>query len=62
MSKRKKSASSERPEWLEEFNRRNEFVKVLDMAFNPDYSDQAVRSALKKIATDMGEVFAQIQG
>lgn len=32
------------------------------MAFNPDYSDQAVRSALKKIAIDMSEVFAQKQG
>ena len=32
------------------------------MAFNPDYSDQAVRSALMKVAKDMGEVFAQSKG
>ena len=62
MSKRKKSGSPERPEWLQEFNRRNEFIKVLDMAFNPDYTAQQVREALKKIAKDMGELFAQKQG
>lgn len=62
MSKRKKLTSSERPEWLEEFNRRNEFIKVLDMAFNPEYTAQQVREALKKIAEDMGELFAQKQG
>lgn len=62
MSKRKKSGFPERPEWLAEFNRRNEFIKVLDMAFDPTVSDQDVREALMVIAQDMGELFAQKQG
>jgi len=62
LSKRKKSGFPERPEWLEEFNRRNEFIKVLDMAFDPEQSDKDVREALMVIAQDMGEVFAQSKG
>jgi len=62
LSKRKKSGFPERPEWLEEFIRRNEFIKVLDMAFDSEVSDNDVREALMVIAQDMGEVFAQSKG
>ena len=62
MSKKKDPGFPERPEWLQEFNRRNEFIKVLDMAFDPTHSDKAVRHALMVIAQDMGELFAQKQG
>lgn len=62
MSKKKSLAFPERPEWLQEFNRRNEFIKVLDMAFDPTVSDQDVREALMAIAQEMGELFAQKQG
>lgn len=57
MSTRKNPKPPKRPEWLKEYRKRTELIEVIDMAFNPDYTDKQVRQALKKTAKQLGEMF-----
>lgn len=57
MSTRKSPKPPKRPEWLREYRKRTELIEVIDMAFNPDYTDKQVRNALKKAAKQLGDSF-----
>lgn len=48
------------PAWLKEYKKRTAFIRVIEMAFNPDIPDEAVREELKRVAYDMGDFFGKI--
>jgi len=57
VSKRKSPRASKRPEWLKEYRKRTKLIEVIDMAFNPQFTAQQVREALKEAAKELGEMF-----
>jgi len=49
--------TKQKPAWLTEAMSRVKLVQVLDMAFDPKYTDAEVRSALQDIAEELGRQF-----
>lgn len=51
----------EPPKWLQDFRAKTKFLKIIDMAYDTNYSDKDVRFALIEASQEMNELGEIVQ-